>query len=110
MDTLFRSVPVAFMIVLAVAWLLSRLFSVFAFRAGKKTSGAGKAYACGEDNYDNAAQPDYSTFFAFAFFFTLAHVATLVMTTVPAAQLGVAAIILTYILGAAAGLYVLLRR
>lgn len=110
MDKLLLSVPAAFMLLLLVAWLLSRAFSVFAFRPDKKAGGSGKAYACGEDNYDNAAQPDYSTFFAFAFFFTLAHVATLVMTTVPAVQMGSGALIVVYILGAAAGLYVLLRR
>ncbi|MFA5095992.1 MAG: hypothetical protein WC478_01485 [Candidatus Omnitrophota bacterium] len=110
MDKLLRSAPAAFMILLLVAWLLSRALSVLAFRVGKKPGGEGKAYACGEDSYDSSAQPDYSTFFAFAFFFTLAHVATLVMTTAPALVPGVSTIIFIYILAVAAGLYVLLRR
>ncbi|MDD4907653.1 MAG: hypothetical protein PHJ00_01165 [Candidatus Omnitrophica bacterium] len=110
MDKLLQSAPVVFIMLLLVAWLLSRVLSVLAFRVGKKPGGEGKAYACGEDNYDNSAQPDYSTFFAFAFFFTLAHVATLVMTTVPTLVAGVSAVIFVYILAVAAGLYVLLRR
>jgi len=56
------------------------------------------------------AQPDYSTFFPFAFFFTLAHVATLIMTTVPVESLMTFILASIYIIGAVWGLYILFRR
>lgn len=75
--------PVSFIIILIVSWLLSYASSFVSFKKKQKPEGEGKAYACGEDVYDNMARPDYSQFFMFAFFFTLAHVATLVITTMP---------------------------
>ena len=103
--------PAVFAVVFATGWIIFTLFSKLAFRgAGKKSDGAGKPYACGEDNYNHAAQPDYSIFFPFAFFFTLAHVATLIVTTVPQETKGTFAIAAIYIVGAALGLTILLRR
>lgn len=110
MDRLLFSPPVAFIIILAVSWMLSHLFSRLAFRPNKHTTGEGKSYACGESNYNNMAQPDYSNVFPFAFFFTLAHVATLIMTTVPKETLGTFALAIIYITAAAIGLYILFRK
>jgi NADH:ubiquinone oxidoreductase subunit 3 (subunit A) len=110
MAKLILTPPVVFVMVLLVSWLLLRLLSRLSFRPAKETESSGKSYACGEDNYDNTAQPDYSSFFAFAFFFTLAHVATLIITTVPQVNLKVFAIAVFYIIGAGVGLYVLFRR
>ena len=104
------SPPVAFGVVLIAAFLLSRLVSGLAFKPKRHNQEQGESYACGEANYDNAAQPDYSTFFPFAFFFTLAHVAALVVTTAPAATLRIFGLACLYITGVAVGLYVLLRR
>jgi hypothetical protein len=73
--------PAAFLIILGAVTLFSYLLSKLSFKQNKFVSGSKESYACGEDNYNNAAQPDYSTFFPFAFFFTLAHVATLIMAT-----------------------------
>ena len=102
--------PVVFVVIFATGWIIFALFSKLAFRTGKKSEGTGKPYACGEDNYNHAAQPDYSIFFPFAFFFTLAHVATLIVTTVPQETKGTFAIAAIYIVGAALGLTILLRR
>lgn len=110
MDRWILSPPVAFIILLATGFLLLRLFSRLSFRPKKHTPGEGKAYACGEDNFDNAAQPDYSTFFPFAFFFTIAHVATLIMTTVPKETILSFGLVFLYMAGAVTGLYILLRR
>jgi NADH-quinone oxidoreductase subunit A len=101
--------PVAFIIVLSASFLFSYLFSKLSFRPKSHTEGEGKSYACGEDNYDHMAQPDYSTFFPFAFFFTIAHVATLIMTTVPVETIQTFILAFLYITGAIIGLYILLR-
>ena len=102
--------PVAFIIVLFVCWALMHLFSRLAFRSKSKTAGSRESYACGEENYDHMARPDYSIFFPFAFFFTIAHVATLIMTTVPAETIHTFILAVLYIAGAVIGLYILLRK
>ncbi len=102
--------PVTFILIFFVAWVLMRLCARLAFRPAKHTKGEGEAYACGEENYNHLAQPDYSVFFPFAFFFTLAHVATLMMTTVPVGTPSTFILAALYITGAALGLYILFRR
>jgi len=102
--------PLAFIIIFLAVLLLSKLFSRLRFHRTKPAGKQGEAYACGEDNYDHLAQPDYSIFFPYAFFFTLAHVATLIMTTVPKETLASFALAGLYILGAATGLFILLRK
>jgi NADH:ubiquinone oxidoreductase subunit 3 (subunit A) len=99
----------AFVIVLIAAFVVSWLVSRLSLRPGKHTKNEGTSYACGEENYNDAAQPDYSIFFPFAFFFTIAHVATMIMTTVPAQRLEVFGLAVLYITGAVIGLYVLMR-
>jgi len=102
--------PVAFIIVLAASFLLSHIFSKLAVSRKGPMGDSDESYACGEENYDHMAQPDYSTFFPFAFFFTLAHVATLIITTVPTESTEVFVMAAVYIIGAALGLYILFRR
>ena len=102
--------PVAFIVVLLAGWLLLCLFSKLSFKPGKHSVGEGTSYACGEESYNNMAQPDYSSFFPFAFFFTLAHVATLIMTTVPAETIQTFVMAAIYVGGAATGLYILFRK
>jgi NADH-quinone oxidoreductase subunit A len=102
--------PIAFLVVLSAIWIFIRLASRLAFRPKTQAPGARQSYACGEKNYDNTAQPDYSSFFPFAFFFTLAHVATLIMTTVPALGIKTLALAAIYVGGAALGLYILFRK
>jgi NADH-quinone oxidoreductase subunit A len=109
MNKWLLSPPVAFIIVLGVCFLVSYLFSKLSFHSKSRTEGEGKSYACGENNYDNTAQPDYSTFFPFAFFFTIAHVSTLIMTTAPVESSRTFVLVFLYITGAVTGLYVLLR-
>jgi NADH-quinone oxidoreductase subunit A len=104
------SPPVTFIIVLIAVLFLSRLASLISLRTPKQKEGTGEPYACGESNYDHMAQPDYSTFFPFAFFFTLAHVATLIVTTVPTETVKAFIMAAIYIIGAIVGLYILLKR
>ena len=110
MNSWLLSPPVAFFIILEVIFLSSYLLSRLAFRPIHHSKDEGTAYACGESNYDHMAQPDYSTFFPFAFFFTIAHVAALTIATVPAETLQTFALAFLYVAGAVTGLYILLRR
>ena len=109
MDRLLFSPPVVFIIVTAICFLLSYLFSKLSFRPKSHTEGECKSYACGEDTYDHMVQPDYRTFFPFAFFFTIAHVATLIMTTAPVATIRIFVLAFLYLTVIIIGLYILLR-
>lgn len=99
--------PAAFILVLALVVLLSFLCSKLAFK-GKASSGL--PYECGEDTYNEYAQPDYSQFFPFAFFFTIAHVATLVLSTFYFIDLSVVIVAMLYVAVVVIGLYMLLWR
>jgi len=105
----FMSPPVVFIVMLAVVLLLERFLARLSFRTQKPKPGSGESYACGESNYNSQAQPDYSQFFPFAFFFTLAHVATLIITTVFWLDAGSLVMAGVYIAGGITGLYILLR-
>ena len=83
MESFLLAPPVAFILFL----LITMGFSAFSKRlaaVGQDSAGKMKAYACGEDMAENKAQPDYSQFFKFAFFFTVMHVIVLVVATDPA--------------------------
>jgi NADH:ubiquinone oxidoreductase subunit 3 (subunit A) len=97
--------PVAFVVVLAFTAIFSYLCSLLSFK-GKPSSG--EPYACGEEEFDEYAQPDYSQFFPFAFFFTIAHVATLMLATVPEMSLRVFVTAAVYIVAVFIGLFILL--
>ncbi len=74
--------PVAFIIALLFVMCLSEYFSGWA--PSPKTapgSGKNKPYACGEEVSSEKAIPDYQEFFPFAIFFTLLHVAGLMLAT-----------------------------
>jgi NADH:ubiquinone oxidoreductase subunit 3 (subunit A) len=106
---LLLSPPAAFIIVLAASFGISYLFSRLSLRPGQHFKDEGEPYACGEPGYDKAARPDYSTFFPFAFFFTIAHVAALMMATVPLVTPQAAGLAVLFISGSAVGLYILMR-
>jgi len=101
--------PIVFLLLLAVIWAVSVILARFSYRASSSQEGK-KPYACGEDTYDSSAQPDYSAFFPYAFFFTLAHVATLMLTTVTVETMRILVMALVYISAVGVGLYILLRK
>jgi NADH-quinone oxidoreductase subunit A len=80
------SPPVAFVLFLVAATLLYRLGRRMAPKlnnvGGKLTS-----YACGEDMPGTKIQFGYRLFFFVALFFTIMHVAALVIATVPAGKI-----------------------
>ena len=87
--TWLLSPPVAFLILLAVIALLSFLAKGLS-PAGLKSAGKGEPYACGQDVPTGRIQPGYGEFYPFAFFFTIMHVATLVLGTVPKGEVWLA--------------------
>jgi NADH-quinone oxidoreductase subunit A len=100
--------PIAFIIILLVAAILSRITVIFAAK-GKDSAGKNKAYACGETPLTNRAQPDYAQFFPFAFFFTIMHVAVLIVTTMPQTTAGLQ-IAVIYLIVALLSLFILFRK
>jgi NADH-quinone oxidoreductase subunit A len=110
MYQLILSPPIVFILLFVFLSGLSYLFSKLAYRSKKRAAGTGESYACGEDIPDHLAQPDYSQFFPYAFFFTIAHVATLIVTTVPMETVRALVMAIIYIMTVVIGLYVLLRR
>ena len=104
------SPPVAFIIVLASVLLFSKLLSKLSYKHKGPVGDMEKSYACGEDVPTNLIQPDYSQFFPFAFFFTILHVVTLIIATVPKPNTEILSIGILYIAGAVVGLSILFRR
>lgn len=103
--------PVAFVIIMVFIMCISALLSRLAFRPWKQPQeGSSKAYACGEDIPEHRVQIDYGQFFSFAFFFTILHVLTLVIATVPIETTDSFFISVIYIAGAITGLFVLFRK
>ena len=111
MDTILLSPPVAFVIMLVAALLFSGAISRLGFKPkGPDSNGTGKSYACGEDVSTHLMQPDYTQFFPFAFFFTILHVVTLMIATVPVETVESFSIAVLYIMGAVVTLLILFRR
>jgi len=75
--------PLDLILLLVVIAVLLRMSRRLAPR-GVDSAGKGEPYACGQDVETGRIQPSYNEFFPFAFFFTIMHVATLVLCTVPA--------------------------
>jgi len=78
--------PVAFAIAFLLIWLLSKLTAGFAPKANNRPEGKLDPYACGEDFDSKKVEPDYRTFFPFAIFFTVIHVAGLMIATLAASS------------------------
>ncbi len=76
------SPPLAFLLFLLIAGLLSLLGKRMAPRLNK-AGGKLTTYACGEDIPGVKVQFGYRLFFFVALFFTIMHVATLMIATVP---------------------------
>jgi len=109
MNNILLSPPAAFIIVLAAMLLFLRFLSILSYK-GRPGEGAEKSYACGEEAPTEMVQPDYSQFFPFAFFFTILHVFTLTIATIPAITAGSFAVAVIYIASAITGLVILFRR
>jgi NADH:ubiquinone oxidoreductase subunit 3 (subunit A) len=86
------SPPVAFVLILVISGLLYLLGKRM---APKLTDTGGKltSYACGEDMPGTKIQFGYRLFFFVALFFTIMHVAALVIATAPAGKIALFAVL-----------------
>lgn len=100
--------PVAFSIFLLLGLLLYWFGGVLAAK-GAVSRGKQTPYACGENIPAVKVQPDYSTFFPFALFFTILHVTALIMATLPLGA-NIAWLGVLYLTGVALALYTLVVR
>jgi len=82
MDRPLLSPLAAVLIIAAVVSVLVIWWSRYEERPARRSTT--KPYACGEDAFDALARPDYGGFLAFAFFFTIAHVAVMMLAMQPA--------------------------
>jgi NADH-quinone oxidoreductase subunit A len=80
------SPPVAFVVFLAIGFLLYVVGSRMAPKL-KKVGGKLATYACGEDLPGIKIQFGYRLFFFVALFFTMMHVAALVIATIPGGKI-----------------------
>jgi len=110
MSALLLVPPVALTLLVMVVWVLSGASGTLSFKRKGERGALDKPYAGGETIERHRVQVDYSQFFPFAFFFTILHVVTLVVTTSPAHNLQGLAISLIYVMGALLGLWILFRR
>lgn len=102
--------PVTFLIILVTVYIVSSIFSLLATKNPKPGKGQKECYACGENMPGGKIKSDYSSFFPFAFFFTIIHVVALVIATVPSVTVESYAIVLMYIIGSLIGLSILFRK
>ncbi|MCL2832434.1 MAG: hypothetical protein FWD78_04615 [Treponema sp.] len=86
MNQFMLTLPLDFLLLLIVISVLSVLARGLSPR-GASSNGKGEPYACGQNVSTGRIQPSYSDFFPFAFFFTIMHVATLVLCTIPSGAL-----------------------
>ena len=83
MIDILLSPPLAFLIFLGLCYLLYIVAGRLAPKV-KKVGGKLTTYACGEDIPGYKVQYGYRLFFFIALFFTMMHVAALVVATLPA--------------------------
>jgi hypothetical protein len=96
--------PIAFLIFLLIGYLIYRL-SIALGPKSSVTEGKLSTYACGEDIPGRKVQYGYHLFH-FAFFFTVLHVAALVIATIPSGRMALLGIV--YLLIALIAVVVLL--
>jgi hypothetical protein len=82
MNSIIFAPPIVFLIFVILFLVGSKGLTRYSKAAIKGRNGL-DSYACGQHNIQNYVNPDYSEFFPLAFFFTLMHVFTLVVTTAP---------------------------
>lgn len=105
MQNILLSPPVVFGVFVALAYGLYRLGGALAAQ-GEDHPGKHQPYACGEDLVPPQAQLTYHAFFKLALMFSILHLATLVIATLPAS--GVSRRVATaYLVGIGVSVFVL---
>ncbi len=101
--------PIAFGLILVSLLIFFALSGRLAAKPSTQAAGKTKSYACGEEVTSHRAQPEYTQFFPFAFFFTIMHVVALIVATAPIGSLRISAVAALYLLASAIGLFILYR-
>jgi NADH-quinone oxidoreductase subunit A len=109
MENFLLMPPVAFLIIFTLIILFLILSKGLAYVNKNASPDSKKPYACGEDVLRHRYRPDYKQFFAFAFFFTIMHVTTLIIACIPRETIGSLEIAVLYLLGAITALFILFR-
>ena len=86
------SPPIVFAVALGIGLLLYWLGRAMAPKTNM-TPGKATSYACGEDAPMQKAQVGYRLFYSLAIFFTVMHVAALVVTTLPSGPIAMLGIV-----------------
>lgn len=110
MHTWLLTPPILFIVMAAITGSSFLMAARFRERRARRDDGSVKPYACGEEVQGSAIQPDYSTFFPFAFYFTILHVVALMISTVPTDLTATIVIAVLYIVGAVIGMFILLEK
>lgn len=98
MEAVLYSPPVVFSLFFVIFILVSRWLTKYEKKA-KSGEHAHDSYACGQRDFENYVNPDYTQFFQYAYVFTIVHILILVVATAPSdAQLLPAAYIITGVL------------
>ena len=92
MIRILLSPPIAFIVFFGVGLLFYVLGRAMAPKTNM-TQEKGTPYACGEDAQMPKAQMGYGLFFSLAIFFTVMHVAALVVTTLPSGPIAILGIV-----------------
>jgi len=100
------SPPVIFAGFLGIIFLMMRFFARYTTK-GNASERALDPYACGQKDFENYVNPNYTQFFRYAFVFTVMHVLALVITT---AAPGATALPLAYVAAGVLALLIIFRK
>ncbi|MDD2214460.1 MAG: hypothetical protein PHR21_08005 [Oscillospiraceae bacterium] len=108
MSAILYSPPVVFGLFLLLFLLLLRLLDRYAVHGGTGGAHALDPYACGQRDFENYVNPDYTQFFRYAFVFTVMHVVALVIAT--ASVSGLTVLPLIYVAASILSLAIIFRK
>lgn len=107
MKNIIFAPPIVFAIFIAIFALSIILMSRYSKKGAIKDGRSLDAYACGQRNFENYITPSYTSFFRFAFIFTVMHVLVLVAATAPK---DVTLLPIIYIVAGGLTLFIVFRR
>ena len=103
---IYAAPAVVFVFFLAVFALIMHGLKRYATR-GQTGERALDPYACGQRDFENYVNPDYTQFFRYAFVFSVMHVLALVVSTAP---MDAMALPLTYVAAGILALSIIFRK
>lgn len=107
MNNLIFAPPIVFVLFLAIFGTSLMLIARYSRKGTHKDARSLDAYACGQRNFESYITPSYTSFFRFAFIFTVMHVLVLVAATAPK---DVTLLPIVYIIAGGLTLFIVFRR